>query len=46
MTKLKQNQFYCVATKKRVTLKNEDICVHVKKNPRTKKEVPMFKRLV
>ena len=43
MTKLKENQFYCVADRKKVTLKKDDICVHIAKNRRTKRNVPMLK---
>ncbi len=32
MTKLKQNQFYCVSCRARRTAKTEDICVKIYKN--------------
>lgn len=40
MAKLKQNEFYCVACRKRITSHSEDMCVTVYKNKNVKGGIP------
>lgn len=41
--KLKQNQFYCVSCRKRVTVPHDDICFKTLKNPKRKGGVPALR---
>lgn len=43
MTKLTQNQFYCVSCRKKVSSHPDDMCVEVFKNKRIKGGVPALR---